>query len=81
MVMYRKPTPAPRRGGGREVLFEMQRVGKIMRVTAIDPITGTEVISVVDPRQGMTVIKRLAARKLEYVLEKNRAKARASRET
>jgi len=58
-----------------EVLFEFQRHGHIMRVVAIDPKTGTEVIMIADPRQSKTVIKRFAARKLAYVLAKNQAKA------
>ena len=79
-IMVEKPTRpgSPLRGPqGRmkEVLFEMQRHGNILRVVAIDPVTGTEVIMVADPRQSMETIKRLAARKLLYVLEKNRAKA------
>ena len=57
-----------------EVLFEFQRVGNILRVHAIDPKTATEVIMVADPRMGQTAIKQLAARKLAYVLAKNRAK-------
>lgn len=57
-----------------EVLFEMQRVGNVLRVTVIDPNTATEVIMVADPRQSMETIKRLAVRKLAYVLDKKRAK-------
>lgn len=70
--MSKKPTPhAPPLN---EVLFEMQRVGNALRVIVIDPNTATEVIMVADPRQGMETIKRLAVRKLAYVLEKKRAK-------
>lgn len=58
----------------KEVLFEMQRVGKILRVTAIDPASGTEVIMVADPRQSMLAIKKVAARKLAYVIAKKQAK-------
>jgi hypothetical protein len=58
--------------GRREVLFEMQRVGNTLRVTAIDAASGTEVVMIADPRQGMETIKRLAVRKLDYVMEKNR---------
>ena len=57
-----------------EVLFEMQRVGNILRVNAIDPRTGTEVVTIADPKQSQTVIKTIAARKLAYVIEKNRKK-------
>lgn len=58
-----------------EVLIEFQRLGNILRVCAIDPKTGTEVTMIADPRHSETVIKRLAARKLAYVLDKNRRKA------
>jgi len=57
-----------------EVWFEVKRVGNIMRVTAIDPRTGTEVITIADPKRGDHAIKLLAARKLAYVIEKNRKK-------
>ena len=53
-----------------EVLFEFQRVGKALRVVAIDPVTNTEVIMVGDPGCGRETLKRLAARKLIYVLAK-----------
>lgn len=70
--MNKKPTPhSPHIN---EVLFEMQRVGNVLRVTVIDPNTATEVIMVADPRQSMETIKRLAVRKLVYVLDKKRAK-------
>jgi hypothetical protein len=58
----------------RDVLFEMRRIGNVMRVTAIDPRTGTEVISVADPRCSMHTIKTMAAQKLAYVIEKNKKK-------
>lgn len=74
--MSNNHNPSGRRpiGLGREVLLEVQRYGNVLRVTAIDPVTGTEVIMVADPRQSMTTIKQLAARKLAYVLNKNRTK-------
>ncbi len=53
-----------------EVLFEFQQVGKALRVVAIDPITNTEVTMVGDPGCGRETLKRLAARKLAYVLAK-----------
>lgn len=74
MPMRRSPRRPLKRGPTKEVLFEYQRIGHIMRIVAIDPVTATEVIMIADPRQGMETIKRLAARKLAYVLEKNRAK-------
>jgi hypothetical protein len=53
-----------------EVLFEWRRVGKSLRVTAIDPITGTEVVMVAPAKTTRKEIKRNAARKLAYVLSK-----------
>lgn len=56
----------------REVLYEFRSVGRYLRVNAIDPRTGIEVSMVADPRYGETLIKRLAARKLAYVISKRR---------
>ena len=53
-----------------EVLFEFRRIGRTVRVSAIDPKTGTEVVMVGDSRSGMVTLKRNAARKLAYVLAK-----------
>jgi hypothetical protein len=61
-----------------EILFEMQYIGRVVRVTAIDPATGTEVISVGDAERSVAALKRLAARKLMYVL-KRRAEEQAER--
>ena len=59
-----------------EVLFELQRVNeRTVRVVAIDPITRTEVVMIGDYQQGEATLKRLAARKLEYVLKKKMAAA------
>ena len=56
----------------REVLYEFFSVGRHLRVNAIDPRTGIEVSMIADPRYGETLIKRLAARKLAYVISKRR---------
>lgn len=61
--------------GSMEVLFEFQHLGHILRVVAIDPVTATEVTMIADPKHGRETIKRLAARKLQYVLRKKAAKA------
>jgi len=67
-----------RQGGGPpqlgEVLFEFKRIGNILRVTAIDPKSGTEVIMIADPRYNQITIKRMAARKLAYVMAKKHEK-------
>ena len=60
----------------REVLFEFRRVGTSLRVCAIDPDTGTEVIMIGDPKQSVGVLKRLATRKLIYVMRKKGIKIR-----
>ena len=62
--------------GLREVLFEFCKVGKYTRVSAIDPDSGTEVIMIGDPKQGQEVMKRLATRKLVYVMNKKGIRGR-----
>ncbi len=56
-----------------EVLIEFRPRGKYVRVAAIDPVSGTEVTMVGDARQSEEVLKRNAARKLLYVMEKQLA--------
>ncbi len=55
-----------------EVLIEYRRVGKMLRVIAIDPITQTEVIMITPADTTRKQMKRHAARKLAYVIAKNR---------
>lgn len=57
---------------GREVIFEFVRIGHAVKVSAIDPVTGTEVSIVGDPTVGEAALKRLAARKLDYVLARRK---------
>ena len=56
----------------REVIFEFVRVGNAVKVSAIDAATGTEVSIVGDPTVGEATLKRLAERKLEYVLARRK---------
>ena len=56
----------------KEVLFEMKQVGQYMRITAIDPLSGTEVISIGDPSVDPDMLRGMAIRKLKYVIAKNR---------
>jgi hypothetical protein len=56
--------------GAREVLYELRRVGAAMKVTAVDPVTGTEITMIGDPKVGDAALKRLARQKLDYVLAK-----------
>jgi hypothetical protein len=58
-------------GGDGEVLFEFQRVGSYLRVTAIDAKTGVEV-TVAGPATGsQELLKRTAINKLRFVQNKN----------
>ncbi|MDH3594651.1 MAG: hypothetical protein OEU09_01050 [Rhodospirillales bacterium] len=58
--------------GYRETLFEFHRVGAYVKVSAVDPVTLTEVSIVGDPSAGETALKQAADRKLTYVLKRNR---------
>lgn len=55
-----------------EVLFEFHNVGKSVRVTAIDPRTGAEVVTICPASHSEEAMKRTSAGKLAYVLEKRR---------
>ena len=55
-----------------EVLIEYRRVGKMLRVIAIDPITRIEVITIAPLDATKNEIKRNAARKLAYVIAKKK---------
>nr|WP_295833897.1 hypothetical protein [uncultured Azospirillum sp.] len=58
-------------GGDGEVLFEFQRVGSYLRVTAIDAKTGVEV-TVAGPATGsQELLKRTAINKLRFVQNKS----------
>lgn len=58
----------------KEILFEIVQNGNVARVTAIDPETGTEVVIQGPARAGDSVLKQNAARKLMYVLNKEKGK-------
>ena len=53
-----------------EVIYELARVGSMVRVNAIDPATGTEITTFGPVSAGEEQLKRVALRKLEYVLAK-----------
>jgi|SaaInlStandDraft_5_1057022.scaffolds.fasta_scaffold21633_3 hypothetical protein len=58
---------------GVEVLVELHyTAGRAVRVVAIDPVTGTEVTMVGDAKRSEAELKRLAANKLMYVLNKKK---------
>ena len=55
---------------GREIILELRPVGNIMRVSAMDVTTMTE-ISIQGPvNAGEAVLKKNALARLEYVLRK-----------
>ena len=53
-----------------EIIIEIQRIGAILRVAAVDVATGTEVIFQAPATASRLAIDRLAADKLRYVLKK-----------
>jgi len=55
---------------GREVLFEITRVGNCVKVTAFDTRTLVEVSMVASPAATEAHLKAAALRKLDYVLAK-----------
>lgn len=70
--------PGGRETGG-EVLLEFQQVGNAVRVTAMDPVTATEVTIVGAPSAGRDILTRNAVRKLDYVLAKRAGGTRGGR--
>ena len=55
---------------GKEVLIEIYQVGNSVKVSAVDPETGTEVSIVGSPSAGEEILKRTAINKLNFVLRK-----------
>jgi hypothetical protein len=53
-----------------EIIIEIQRIGAILRVAAVDVATGTEVIFQAPASASRLAIDRLAADKLRYVMKK-----------
>ncbi|MDR3440823.1 DUF6898 family protein [Telmatospirillum sp.] len=51
-----------------EVIFEFRRIGNSVKVSAIEPVTNTEVSIVGPATAGEQVLKVTAVRKLQYVL-------------
>lgn len=56
----------------REILYEFINRGNAVKVSAIDPETNTEVSIIGHASVGEATLRRLARRKLDYVLEKRR---------
>ena len=53
-----------------EIIIEIQRIGAILRVAAVDVATGTEVVFQAPASASRASIKHLAANKLRYVMTK-----------
>lgn len=56
---------------GREVIFECRPVGNIMRVSAMDVLTMTEIVIQCPVSAGEAIFKKNALMRLEYTLKKN----------
>jgi len=56
--------------GQGEAIVEFRRVGTALKVVAVDPVTGTEVSMMGDPRLSQLELSRIAVQKLRYVLAK-----------
>lgn len=59
---------SPNPDGGARPIFEHRRIGTVLRVAAIDPGSGTEVVIQGPASGGPTALERLALRKLEWAL-------------
>jgi hypothetical protein len=59
--------------GEEGVLLEFQRIGALVRVSAIDPVTNTEVVVQGPANAGHDQLSRTAIAKLRYVLAKRQA--------
>lgn len=56
---------------GREVIIEFFSLGNLVKVTALDVLTTTEVLIQGPANAGQEMLKRNALKRLEYVLRKN----------
>ena len=60
-----------------EVIIEFYQVGAYVKVSAVDPVTMTEVSIVGAPEVGEEVLTRTAIKKLNYVLERRARRSAA----
>jgi predicted metal-dependent hydrolase len=54
-----------------EIYIEFHRSGKVTKVTAIDPESGTEVSTICPSGLTKQQMKLMAAKKLQYVMERD----------
>lgn len=80
-VSSKKAAGGPSRPGepSREVLFEFIPIGNSVKVSAIDAQTGIEVAMVGPAKASQEDLKRTAAAKLFYVMEKKAKQAQTSK--
>lgn len=55
---------------GREIYIEMHRIGQVVKVTAMDTSSLTEVVTQGPASAGEPALKEAAIRRLEYVMRK-----------
>ena len=55
-----------------EILFEFRRIGNSVKVSAIDPVTNTEVSIVGAVAAGEHALKMAALRKLQFILKRRK---------
>jgi hypothetical protein len=53
-----------------EILIETRRIGAILKIIAVDPVTGTEVSFQAPVTTSQIALKQLAVSKLRYVMRK-----------
>jgi hypothetical protein len=58
-----------------EYLIEFRRIGAYVKVSALDPQSGTEVSIVGSPQASEAELTRVATQKLRYMLAKGPSKA------
>ncbi|HMI95884.1 MAG TPA: hypothetical protein VK479_05180 [Micropepsaceae bacterium] len=63
--------PKSRLDDGREILIEIVILGGFAKVSAIDPVTGTEVSLMGPGNATRASLEAAALNKLDYVLKKN----------
>lgn len=55
---------------GNQIIIEFYPRGSVVKVSAMDPVSLTEVSIVGDPARGEDYLRKLAVQKLRYVLAK-----------
>ena len=55
-------------------IIEFHRIGNVVKVSAMDPSSLTEVSIVGDPSAGEAELSRLAVRKLEFMMARHSAR-------